>query len=320
MRPLPIAFALTVSATCMALGACGGGGGVASTPAPSQAPAPSPTPSPEPVLQPDQIGLMSSEPFTALGLGHEYKPADGTETTAASAAQSVEISYDEAEGTYQISLPGFQPGTLVTQDYNGSAGQTATSTWNSIEPKSGNTAQSVRVTLQVPGSNFSPYTYTSFGSWFDETTDSQGFTIRREGVFAYGIPTGPSDMPLSGSANYGADLLGNTSDGNYVGGSASLQFDFGNSILTGSMHPLLSDGWDLSIDLGTYSFRDTTFAKGSTTFAGSFDVPGLPDASSWFEGAFNGPQAAEIMARWQAPYLREGNQGAMFGIMVGRKQ
>ncbi|WP_079731886.1 hypothetical protein [Novosphingobium mathurense] len=267
---------------------------------------------------PEHIGLVSSEPFSVLGLGHEFRPEDAVETQPASQAQQVEISYNAADETYLIGLPGFEAGALNTLSYDGTGGQVATSTWNSIEP-SGGGSQSVRVSLQVPGSGFSPWTYTSLGSWYDEAEDDEGRIVRREGVFAYGIPTSPLDMPLSGTASYGGDVIGRTADGNYVGGTAALDFDFGSGTLTGSMHPLLSDGWDLSIDLGTYAFKDTSFAKGSTTFSGSFDVPGLPGEPSWFEGAFNGPQAAEVMARWQAPYLLEGKQGAMFGIMIGEK-
>jgi hypothetical protein len=113
----------------------------------------------------------------------------------------VQFSYDLAHNDYLITLPGFQQGKFGSPAYNGSAGQVATeSTSQVLELSSGNPL--AFVTLPVPGSSFSPYTYTSFGAWSGQTgTTSTGQIVRSEGIFAYGIPTAPGDVPISGSAS-----------------------------------------------------------------------------------------------------------------------
>ena len=49
------------------------------------------------------------------------------------------------------------------------------------------------------------------------------------------------------------------------------------------------------------------------------NVPGLPNADSSFEGNFTGPNAAELMARFEAPFLVDGQQGTLSGAWVGKK-
>ena len=99
--------------------------------------------------------------------------------------------------------------------------------------------------------------------------------------------------------------------------------------LAGSMHPTIYDEFDsFFVDFGRYDFTQTNYAKGGTTFAGAFVVPGLPDATpqSFFEGAFTGPGGAEVLARWQAPFvvsgdwsIPDGTKGVLSGIWIGKK-
>jgi hypothetical protein len=77
-------------------------------------------------------------------------------------AQDVSFRYDVSSNTYQITLPGFNEGTLVNTAYNGSSGQPATSSTSQVEEHSFGFVLPLFVTLPVPGSNLSPYTYTSF--------------------------------------------------------------------------------------------------------------------------------------------------------------
>jgi len=72
---------------------------------------------------------------------------------------------------------------------NGSAGQVATSSTSQVAELSFGLPQPVFVTMPVPGSAFSPFTYTSFGLWSEPGKD--GAT----GYFAYGIPTASGDIP-----------------------------------------------------------------------------------------------------------------------------
>lgn len=72
--------------------------------------------------------------------------------------------------------------------------------------------------------------------------------------------------------------------------------------------------------LGTYTFRDTVYSAGATTFSGAFDVPGTSGPSS-FSGRFTGPAGAELMANWQAPFVHPGTAdlGRMSGVWIAKK-
>ncbi|HYI43310.1 MAG TPA: hypothetical protein VD768_06785, partial [Sphingomicrobium sp.] len=77
-----------------------------------------------------------------------------------------------------------------------------------------------------------------------------------------------------------------------------------------------------TFDAPRYEFADTVFSVGSTTFSGNFAAPGA-SADSFFSGRFNGPQAAELMAHWRAPFIDTTGQpfiyGTMSGIWIGRR-
>lgn len=312
-------------ALAMGLTACGaGGGGVNSvnstlTPPPSAGPISIPTPPTSAVLPPARIALVSEQPFKTFSLSHSLVPGN-VETTAATRSEALDFRYRPANGVYEITLPGFAAGRLQTSGLGGVHGQVATSTGNRVTLGESSALQDVLVILRVPGSSYSPFTYTSFGSWeANAGTTAGGVQIVTQGGFAYGIPTATGDVPTTGTANYTAEVDGTTASGDPLGGDARLQFDFAAGTLSGSMHPRIFDDFESSIDPGQYTFTQTVFSAGNTNFSGSFLVPGLPNATSFFEGAFTGPQAAELMARWQAPYLTAGTQGTMFGIWVGKK-
>lgn len=208
----------TASVLTFALSACGGGGGgVASMPPPAPTPTPSPTPTPTPtptpgatVLPPTHLGLVSSGSFAALGVtdGYTTNSLDGDRQPRSDPTNAdVKFSYDPGSNTYQITLPGFQTGTLANTAYNGSVGEIATSTTSQVTAGSSTTLQPLFVAMPVPGSNHSQYTYTSFGEWDGKTGETNnGRTIWAEGIFAYGIPTAAGDVPTTGSASYTADI------------------------------------------------------------------------------------------------------------------
>lgn len=293
-RILLVTVALTVAA-------CGGGGGGSSGFVGSTPPPPPPPTAPIP---PEHIGLVSSAPF-AVQAASDQSLVD------------VQFSYNASNNSYQISLPGFQPGSLANIGYNGSAGQIATSTTSQVTEGSSNTLQPVFVFLPVPGSSFSPYTYTSFGSW-DQATG----VGNASGNFAYGIPTAVGDVPVTGSASYTAEIRASSDlvSDYMVGGSASLQFNFAAGTLSGSMHPEIVDGFNgVFVDFGQFDFTQTVYSTGSTTFSGKFIVPGLPGADSSFNGNFTGPNAAELMARFVTDARLNGHEGTLSGVWVGKK-
>jgi hypothetical protein len=306
---------ILLGCSALALAGCGGGGGGMSfIPAPPTIPTPTPTPTQTPVPPPipaGPIGLQSSAPFsTAVA----YDSGGGT---LINGTNLVQFAYSSTTGRYTITIPGFQPGQLVTTGGNGSFNAGA-STWldlrgttNNVTVDSTPAVQAVTVALDWPAS--SPYKYTNTASWFDPST--YGPT----GVFAYGIPTAAGDVPLAGAATYAGSVQGVAANSIWVGGSVSLTFDFGTGSLSGVMKPEVAPTWD-AYSLGDYVFRDTVFAKGSTSFSGAFSVSGSTAPSS-FQGSFNGPQAAELMANWTAPYLNPETKqwGTMSGIWTAKK-
>jgi hypothetical protein len=235
----------------------------------------------------------------------------------------VAFSYSAATNTYTLQLSDMSiAGQLATIGANGSVSGNQwikiSSTYNELLVGSGPQKQNVGVTLDWPAS--SNFTYTNFASW--DGGCPMGCNL---GVFAYGIPTASGDVPVTGSATYAGSVMGST--GRYEGssfmdvfGSVTLTFDFGAGTLNGNMKPeVMFNGWD-STAIGTYTFRDTVFSKGSTTFSGAFDVPGS-SANSSFTGSFTGPGAAELMAQWKAPYVQPGttSSGTMSGIWIAKK-
>lgn len=317
---------LLVGAAAIALSACGGGG-VQSTPfVPSPPPPPPPPPPPAPVLPPDHLGLVSSQPFAVLAVGDQYTAdSTGSSRTIVSgpAARDMQFSYDAATNTYQIAVPDYASGTLANTSYNGTEGEVATSTTSQVTDGASSTLQPVHVFLPVPTGD--PYKYTSLGYWYgDLATGPNGDATFSEGIFAYGIPTAAGSMPITGSASYAASIFAMDSalGTSYpVLGDAQLSFDFGAGTLSGSMHPQISDDFDgFFVDYGVYTFKDTVYSTGSTTFSGKFDVPNMPSADSFFDGRFTGPKAAELMARFFAPFhLDSGREGTLSGIWIGKK-
>ncbi|HYC95456.1 MAG TPA: hypothetical protein VEB39_07135 [Sphingomicrobium sp.] len=228
----------------------------------------------------------------------------------------MKIAYSAADDLYVVTLPGFQEGHLVPRSGNGSFNANGwidlSSTNSDLTLGQGPATQNVRVQLDWPAS--SEFKYTSFGHWF-----TSGPFSDLEAIFAYGIPTTAANMPLTGSASYNGEIRGLSNDSHPVFGTVLLSFNFGAGQLGGQMSPEIYQVWD-PIPLGIYSFRDTVYSTGGTTFSGAFNVPGSTAPSS-FSGSFTGPQAAELMASWQAPFVYPGTSqgGTMSGVWVARK-
>ena len=151
--------------------------------------------------------------------------------------------------------------------------------------------------------------------------DTSGMSPESFGIVAFGIPTPTSAIPLTGSASYTAFVAGNSIDNlYYIRGSASLQFNFGTGALAGHLDPLIYDMGGGLLSLTRYSFTNTVFGAGSTSFSGQLSNPSVAGVGS-FSGIFTGPGAQELMARWQAPFVIPYTQqtSQMFGVWVGRQ-
>ncbi len=264
-----------------------------------------------------------------MGFVYRYTSnSDGSQPQGPSTPDPTEVisfSYLAADQSYQIKIPGFERGRLTWLGTN----QRFTMHSLSTSP-----SRSFGVSLYRPGAGNPetlPLDYTSFGLWHDAIYTPIPALPRsnNEGFFAYGVPTASGDVPASGSKTYMALAWGTT---NIIGGNAfsggepgfimgdvHLVFDFATGGLSGRLLPGLNDGTGAYIFLGEYPVTSVAYSVGSTAFSGKFAVPGAA-ADGFFEGFFTGPQATELMVRWQAPFLHpEFNAwGTMFGVWIGK--
>lgn len=320
------------------LTACGGSGngGVASAPAPvAPAPAPSQSPSPPPaqVLKPEVIALQSDKPFVTLGLtetdtlsSERIRNLSGSkdnEHFVASSAgrqdESVDFRYDQATGTYSITLPDSTGGNLSLKGLNGSAGEFASSTGHSVIGPNGELG--VFLTMPTPFTPDFKYTYSHWGYWNKTVENADGTARATYGLFAYGIPA--AAIPRTGTARYTGDIVANSPrDFDFVTGTFALNFDFAASRLDGSIHPVFfTNGFypSLDHDYGTYDFAQTVYAAGSNRYSGVLAKNGVPLADSWFAGLLTGTGAEETIGRFVAPFVRDGTSGALSGIWIGKR-
>ena len=290
-----------------ALGGCGGGGGGAPVASIPPAPVATPTPTAAP------FGLTTSQQFATFGvLGRSDAGKYNVQTADPNA---IAFSWSEAAKAYEVTVPGFAPARL-SYSFPG----------NNQVAFFGTDASGNRLPLAFsvlrPGIDGINFTYSSlvyYGTNPDTPTDPYLWA-----QFAYGIPTKSGDVPVTGSAGYDAKVFGVTTSNNgyEIIGDARLNFDFTAGSLSGYMRPRLFSDWD-GVDraLGQYDFSNTVFSAGSTTFGGKLVVPnGQGDTA--FQGQFTGPNAAELIAGWRAPYLDpfDNQWKSMGGVWLGKKQ
>ncbi|WP_338240885.1 hypothetical protein [Aurantiacibacter hainanensis] len=216
----------------------------------------------------------------------------------------------EGQG-YRIELPGSRSGSLnFTYETNGSDRYTITD--------EGGALLDAVVFLRAQDGSVR-YTYTDLAFWIAGANDPRK---TEAGYFVYGVPTDQTEIPLTGRGKYQAQVFGQTSLHNDVGGDATLEFDFAAGQLTGYMDPVLLNktGFGFDTVLPRYEFTDTLYASGSTRFSGRFDVAGAISDSA-FKGIFAGPGAAELMAQWYAPFQNPGSQewDMMYGVWIGKR-
>jgi hypothetical protein len=270
--------------TAFALAGCGGGGGggVVSTPPPPVTP-----PSTPAGIIP---GATTSQQFTVVGTtqGDSFPGGGPTQDDS----DQTKVRYDATTKTYEVQLPG-REWQAVTYNQTLEAGDEYVGT---VAP------------LLASGN----YQYSRFLSWNDGADSA---------LNAVGMATPASGVPVTGSANYAGQLLGQTTeyhaDVGYhqVDGSIALSFDFGSGNLSGSISPDFHQGYDL----GSIDFTNTVYATGSTTFSGKFDT-GAAGLNS-FSGLFTGPTAQERIGQFQLPYISplDGHAYQADGAFIGKK-
>lgn len=318
------------------LAACGGSGGgsLASTPAPASSPTPTPTPTPTPPAATAGVMIFSNpQPaeFASVGasisgpggnLDTYEKATDRFGPVSTSAADQPLIRYN-GSGFYEVQMPRGAWDRLVP--YKGILDPGPQN--NYFQPQS--IPQNYGYVATLPLDPLQ-YTYSRLASW-----GSQG--DRRWGWFAFGVPTASGQVPLTGSATFKGFAHGSTdileADNLYGGfvttqvdGPVTLNFDFSNGVLNGSMSLALPDGMQ-PLYLGTYNFKETVFAKGSTIYSGRFDTPVA--GQNFFVGRFTGPGAEETIGSWAIPFIfdksgefvkPDGQIHQAFGAWIAKQQ
>jgi len=312
-KALIIAGAASLS---LALCACGGGGGggVASIPPPPPSPPPPPPPPPPSSLGPEDVRILANptaQTFASAGVSATGTGSGFTSLSKADADQ-VHIRYSSG-GYYEIQIPGaawekltFAKGTIPADP----------ATANDFQPESAPQGGAYLITeiARTKG-----YKYSELAAWSDGAS--------RFGQVAFGEATLASEMPQTGSASYHgivsgtSDLIGFDSfDGNFptpVGGTVDLNFDFGKGTLGGSMTVSLNDMSGTIVPLGTFSFTDTVFSAGSTTYSGKFDTS--VSGQNYFLGQFTGPNAEETIGAWALPFHYENVSHQAFGAWIAKQ-
>jgi hypothetical protein len=305
---------IVLAGAALSVAACGGGGGSGVYSTPTTTPAPTPTPTPTPTPRPTPAGAWddtsNSHQFTTLASHVEHVASAGgkvASTIAPKGADEVQIAYSVADQAYLITLPGIGQGKLVGRELQNSAGKKLA--FVDFEPKS------------------SGYTYANLAYW----VSGDGTNDLKIGAFVFGTPTASGDVPVSGRATYLGTIAAETDDAFvrtsegfvtpvYITGTVTMNFDFAAGNLSGQIAPEL-DCWNClyGTPLAASKFTQTVFSTGSTSFSGKFDTA-LPGAN-WFNGIFAGPNAAEAMAKFQAPYIDPltSQKHEMSGVWVAKK-
>lgn len=308
---------LLLCAGALALGACDGGSGgrVSFIPSPPPVPTPTPTPTPTgPTPTPAPFGLTSSQQFATFGVissgtngsPYHFEPVD---------PQAIKFSWSAEAKAYEMTLPGFAPSTLsLTFPGRNDAAFTATDANGNKLP--------IAVSLWPASYLELKFSYSSLGFYSSNPSEATNPYVWAN--FAYGVPTAVGDMPKTGTATYDAKVFGITTTGvGYdITGDAHLAFDFGAGSLAGYMRARLFSDWDgVDLALPQYDFTETVYSAGSTTFSGKFNIPNAPTDSA-FQGQFTGPNAAELIAGWRAPYLDPFDKSwkSAAGVWIGKKQ
>lgn len=196
-------------------------------------------------------------------------------TEFASVGSDIKIRYDAGSQKYEIMLPG-QNWSVLTPE--------SRSDYAFAGPGG---AKTLVHFLNEAGK----FNYTGFAGVHDSE--------KSLGDFAYGIATPASGVPVTGTASYVADLMGQ-GDFYSIGGTAKLDFDFAKGSLAGSMRVNGNDpaGWG-PYEFGQYDFVRTVYSSGSPSFSGELTNANNNALGGNFSGIFTGPAAQELMGRWK---------------------
>jgi hypothetical protein len=281
---------LLIGVAVALLAGCGGDGPSTISYRPPT-PTPTPTPTPAPAPTPAIIsGATATQAFEVKGATYNQLSFPNYDGPLIAGSDQLQVRYDASSNTYEIRQVG-QDG------------------WDALSPAGTDWTTKVAglgtdVAVQMVADPDRQYTYSALARWHEP----YGVSARLSGGIAFGAPSDPSAVPLSGSATFDGIIAGFTTEtwdwadwGRGLGtvdGTIQLRFDFGAGSLAGSISPRVYA--NAAHDLPPMDFVETVFSKGSTAFSGKFDTS-LTGANA-FSGMFTGPQANELIGNFVFPY------------------
>lgn len=306
MSRLGVCMLFTAAAFALCSCGGGGGGGTALRPQPAPPPPSSPASAAVTIFSEPAVGEYASVGASVSGPGGSldtYSNPDVRFGEVSTKAEDQPLIRYTGEGYYEVRLPGSNWDRLV--HYKGLGDPTSSN--NYFQP--GSVAQN-QAHLIVRRARDKGYVYSELAGW------ASGLSSRF-GYVAFGVPTPPGGVPVTGSASYMGMVSGSTdilvADNLYGGfyplpvdGTVTLNFDFANATLDGSMTLTLSDGMN-PVELGTWAFKDTVFSSGSASYSGRFDTSVA--GQNFFLGRFTGPNAQETIGAWAIPFLSSKDGG-----------
>lgn len=309
----------------LVLASCGGGGGatgsapppvvVAGTPTPAPAPAPTPTPAPSATLAGGainaRVGLKQLADFPTLSW--IYRPEVAGE---ANGTDLVQFGYDASRNLSVMTVPGYARGGLIEFPSE----TTDDLSYSHVDPNFGSATffdRGLSALLLVPGLQNRVFALesTSVG-WIGWAGINTAPDDRLTGVLVYGVPTAAGELPATGLGTfllYGHDVrrpTGTLAVAGINNARGSVAINFGTGQFVG--------GFDSGPSPDRFEFGTAALASDGS-FSGPLTVPGL-SGPAWFEGRFTGPQARELMLRWQGPYRdAAGRTQTAYGVLAGRR-
>ncbi|PKB14480.1 hypothetical protein B0I00_2070 [Novosphingobium kunmingense] len=166
------------------------------------------------------------------------------------------------------------------------------------------------------------YTYSNIATWSAEGIGGGPWG----NMVAFGVPTSAGDVPISGTGAFEGLVRGiaDVPNGGWgdtattpLDGQVKLAFDFGAGTLAGGMRLASACDCTTNFDLGTIAFASTAFARGATTFSGTFATGA--SGTNAFAGQFTGPGARELIASWALPFVLNGTSHQATGAWIAKR-
>lgn len=233
-------------------------------------------------------------------------------------------TYDAAAGTYGLTVPQVGSGTLYQTRAPWSGGEGFGTVYNAtvaadLAAAEASTKKDALLVLRPGGAT--PFRDVAWVAWFDDQSAGSNLRTSSIGVFGLARRSPASALPASGSGQYVTRMIaymgGNVGD--YLIGNGAINFDFAADTLSGTIDITLVCFMGCSNPPATYQLANAAITRGSLGFSGNMITSGAPSHGT-FSGTFAGPNAAEVLISFEAPYFDPDRKRWVMtrGVFLGR--